>query len=361
MLSIMMNIDGKLFQDIFERYYRDENFSGVGLVRLGNKNLFLNAYGFAHKGWQIQNQISTRFDTASITKLFTAVAVLKLIDQGSLSLTDTAVAVLGLENTKISDKVNVYHLLTHTSGIGDDADEEAGESYEALWKDKPNYSVRETIDFLPQFINKEPNFEPGQGCRYNNVAYILLGLIVERLTGMKYRDYMKENLFNKLGMSSTEFCSTDGVFSNVAEGYVKITAENSGRLIGWRKNIYSYPPVGSPDGGAYSTVEDLDRFIRELKNGKFLSAPLTRELFTPKEVYRERDDDIRMTGYGFQFTTKHNGEIISIHKDGVNPGVACILSYYPKQDLTLAILANQDCNVWNMRKEIHSLILKEML
>ena len=90
---------------------------------------------------------------------------------------------LGLEGTVISPDVTVRHLLTHTSGIGDDADEEAGESYEEVWRDRPNYSVREAVDFLPQFVHRAPNFAPGQGCRYNNCGYVLLGLMVERATG----------------------------------------------------------------------------------------------------------------------------------------------------------------------------------
>jgi CubicO group peptidase (beta-lactamase class C family) len=86
---------------------------------------------------------------------------------------------LGLEGTPFSKEINVLHLLTHTSGIGDDADEEAGERYEDLWKTKANYSVIETSDFLPQFVNKPANFPPGEGCRYCTCGYVLLGLLIE--------------------------------------------------------------------------------------------------------------------------------------------------------------------------------------
>ncbi len=104
----------------------------------------------------------TRFDTASVTKLFTSLATLQLIDQDLFDLETRVIDFLNLKGTTISKEVNVFHLLTHTSGIGDDSEEEAGEVYEDLWKTKPNYSVTITADFLPQFIYKPANFPPGK-------------------------------------------------------------------------------------------------------------------------------------------------------------------------------------------------------
>ena len=109
------------------------------------------------------NTLDTRFDTASITKLFTAVATLQQVDAGAFGLDTSAVGYLGLEGTAISPDVTVRHLLTHTSGIGDDADEEAGESYEAVWQTRPNYSVLETADFLPQFVHRAAELRARRG------------------------------------------------------------------------------------------------------------------------------------------------------------------------------------------------------
>jgi CubicO group peptidase (beta-lactamase class C family) len=116
-------------------------FSGVVLIRRGDATLFTGAYGWASRRWAAPVRLATRFDTASITKLFTAVAVLQLVDQGRLDLDSPIVEVVELTGSAISPAVTVRHLLTHTSGIADDADEEAGEDYEALWADKPCYSV----------------------------------------------------------------------------------------------------------------------------------------------------------------------------------------------------------------------------
>ena len=173
---------------VLDEYFRHraaaDLFSGAVLITQGANRLYARAYGYASRAWGVPNTLDTRFDTASVTKLFTAIATLQLIDRGLLTFDTPVVERLGLEDTPLSRDVTVRHLLTHTSGIGDDADEEAGERYEDLWKAKPNYSVVETRAFLPQFVNKPANFSPGEGCRYCNCGYVLLGLLIETISGM---------------------------------------------------------------------------------------------------------------------------------------------------------------------------------
>jgi CubicO group peptidase (beta-lactamase class C family) len=147
---------------LYEEYYNKRNFSGAGLLKVGNNVIFANAYGYAHRGFKIKNTIDTIFDTASITKLFTATAILQLVDKKLLKLTDKIVDIIDLKGTKIPGDVTIFHLLTYTSGIADDADEEAGEKYEDLFIDKPNYSIRNCSDFIPQFAYKEPIFKLAQ-------------------------------------------------------------------------------------------------------------------------------------------------------------------------------------------------------
>ena len=148
--------------DELNRYFQEleeqDEFSGVVLITQGDAQLYSGAYGYASRPWKIPNTLDTRFDTASITKLFTSVAVLRLIDQGAFGFDTGVIGFLGLEGTAISRGVTVFHLLTHSSGIGDDCEEEDGEVYEDLWKTKANYSVTETADFLDQFVHKPANF-----------------------------------------------------------------------------------------------------------------------------------------------------------------------------------------------------------
>ena len=200
----------------FQQRTAHDDFSGVVLITRGNAQLFAGSYGYASRSWKVPNALSTRFNTASVTKLFTAVATLQLIDRGALAFDTPVVDFLQLKGTTLSPAVNVYHLLTHTSGIADDAEEENGEDYADIWKIRPNNSVTETADFLPQFVYKPPNFPPGQGSRYCNCSYILLGLLIEKVSRLSYRDYVLLHIFTPAGMLHSGFLRLDRVYDEVA-------------------------------------------------------------------------------------------------------------------------------------------------
>lgn len=349
------------YQKIADNFYRNHDFSGTCLVKKGDEILFSGAYGFAHRGFQVLNRLDTKFDTASVTKVFTATAVLMLVEQGALNLDDKITEVIDLEGTEIPTDVTIEHLLTHTSGIADDADEEAGENYADLFVDKPNYSIRNTADLLPQFVHKKSLFKAGMNVRYNNCAFVLLGLAIEKLSGMDYRTFIMENIVKPCKLNNTEFCTMDEVNGNTAEGYTALEDED-GHVTGWKKNIYSYPPIGTPDGGIYSTVEDLDTFLRSLKAGKLLSPKYTEVLFQPHcpfvKPFTRWKPELNATitmGYGFEFVA-FDQKIFCVRKDGMNDGVAAMLSYYPETDASIVILSNQDCNIWEMHRQMQTVL-----
>jgi len=330
-------------------------FSGVVLVTRGRDELYAAPFGYASRAWRIKNTLDVRFDTASITKLFTSVATLQLIDRGAFALDTSVVSFLQLEHTAISEAVTVFHLLTHSSGIGDDCEEENGEVYEDLWKSKPNYSVTATEDFLPQFARKPANFPPGQGCRYCNCGWILLGLMIEQVTGMSYRDYVRQNTFGRAGMGRSDFLRMDRVHENVAEGADPIR-DATGGVVGWRRNIYSFPPVGSPDSGAHVTAADLDRFLRSVQGGDLLSPQLTEAFFTPHVHYKRRDDWTLMMGYGLVFYLDATDRIVCYQKEGINAGVSGIMRYFPQWDLNVVLLSNMEDGVWEPIWTVHDLV-----
>jgi CubicO group peptidase (beta-lactamase class C family) len=344
-----------------DRYLRrleaTDEFAGVVRVTVGDEERFAGAYGFASRAWRVRNTLDMRFDTASITKLFTAVATLQQVDAGSFRLDTGAVGYLGLEGTAISPDVTVRHLLMHTSGIGDDADEEAGESYEAVWRDRPNYSVLETADFLPQFVHRPPNFAPGQGCRYNNCGYVLLGLMIERATGRPYRDVVREDVFVPAGMSDSDFMRMDRVHERLAEGADPIR-NDAGSIVGWKRNIYSYPPIGSPDTGAHVTAADLDRFLRAVKDGRLLSAGQTAAFLTPQVVYRRREGWTQHFGYGPWFRVDDGGALLFLEKEGINPGASGLVRHYPARDLTVVILSNLERGAWDPIGVAHEMVVE---
>jgi CubicO group peptidase (beta-lactamase class C family) len=348
-------LDTQTLEQYFLALEQQDKYSGVVLITQGQSPLFEGTYGYASRSWNIRNSMDTRFDTASITKLFTAVAILQLIDQGLLSFDTGVINFLGLSDSTISKDVSVYHLLTHTSGIGDDADEEAGERYEDIWKDKPNYAVLRTVDFLPQFIRKPSNFAPGQGVRYCNVSFVLLGLMIEKITGLDYPAYVQQQIFDRAGMSASGFFRKDHVHPNLAEGADPILDEQE-NIIGWKKNIYAFPLLGSPDSGAYVTAHDLDRFLRAAQAGALLSSKLIADFLTPKVNYRPRQGWIVRFGYVFEFFVKPSGEVDFYQKGGVNVGVSAILRHYPAHDINVVLLSTMEHGVWEPIWKVHDIL-----
>ena len=335
-----------------ESLAEQDRFSGTVLIRHGDDVLVDKACGLATRRWKVPVRTTTRFDTASITKLFTAAAVLQQADAGRLSLQESIHTYVDLADTAIAADVTIHHLLSHTSGIADDADEEAGESYEALWAERPNYSVTETKDFLPQFAHRTPVFEPGTGCRYNNVGYVLLGLAVEKVTGRSYRDVVCEDIFTRAAMTASGFFDMRQAEPDVAEGWDPV--ENSkGQLIGWLQNIYSYPPIGSPDGGAHSTGADLIRFLDAVDGGTLLSEASTAQFLSPQALHHTMSQPDSPTathqlhyGYGLEIEHDAAGGIRSFYKDGINAGSSGIVRRYPRLDLSLAVLSNSEDGAW---------------
>lgn len=328
-------------------FLADHDFSGVVLVRDGSATVYEAATGLATQRWGIPNTMETRFDTASITKLFTSVAVLQLVGKGDLDLELSIHHYVDLEGTRIPVGVNLLNLLTHTSGIADDADEEAGEKYEDLFREVPNYSIIETKDFLPQFAYKEPLAEPGVQCRYCNVGYVLAGLAIERVTGMPYREYVFDYVFGPAGMADSGFYDRRDAAPRVAEGWDR---REDGT---WFENIYSYPPIGSPDGGAHVTAPDLVRFIQAVRAGELLNDEFTEEFLTPQVEH----DEHTMYGLGLEFDmhsdgTGEDGSVRSYYKEGVNVGASGIIRHYVDEGLDIAVLSNSEDGAWPVIREL---------
>ena len=325
----------------------DNDFNGVVVVRKAGGTIFEQASGLASQRWNVANTLDTRFDTASITKLFTSVAVLQQVGKGNLDL-ELSIHhyVDALEGTQIPIEVNLLHLLTHTSGIRDDADEEDGESYEALFENTPNYRFIDTKDYLPQFVNKEPNADPGVECRYCNVGYILAGLALEKVTGVPYRQYIFDEVFAPAGMADSGFWNRSDAVPRLAEGWDR---RDDGTF---KSNIYSYPPIGSPADGAQVTATDLLRFMDAVRDGVLLDKEYTEEFFSPQV---EHDEDTKY-GFGLEFDLNEDGTVRSYYKDGINTGASGIVRHYLEQDIDVVVLSNSEDGAWDVITEIDELV-----
>jgi CubicO group peptidase (beta-lactamase class C family) len=341
-----------------------EEFSGVVLVKQNDGTLFEGVYGYANRSWGVNNRADTRFRIASISKMFTAVAILQLVDAGRLSLDTGVVECLGLRDTRIPERATVYHMLTMTSGIADWFDESGDweANWAALCREHPIYLFRRNQDYLPLFVDEEPLTPVGEKHHYNGAGYILLGLIVEKLSDLSYFDYVRRNVFARAGMPGSDFLALDGVDAAVAEGYIPITGEDEA-VAGWKKNIYSTTPGAAADGGATSTAADLVRFSRALRNVELLSSELTREMLTPK--VSQTDERIRgytwKYGYANVFLLDDDEHIIRWGHTGEEDGVSCRLYYYPEENLDVVILGNQSWCAGSLGWDIHDIITQSEL
>ncbi len=236
-------------------------FSGAVLIHRRNDELFKQAYGEAEKRFHIPNRIDTKFNIGSISKYFTRVAIGQLIEQGKLSLNDNVgMILLDYPNKAVAQKVTIQHLLAMQSGMGDFF----REKFDNAAKDK----ISSLQDYLPFFVNDTLLFEPGTDRRYSNAGFIVLGLIVEKLSDENYYLYMNNHVFKPAGMKNSGWYPLSSVTPNVATGYLHSDMET----MNWVSNVHMLPERGSSAGGSYATLDDIVLFIQALLNGKLLSA-----------------------------------------------------------------------------------------
>jgi CubicO group peptidase (beta-lactamase class C family) len=302
----------------------EDAFSGTIYVARNGKPLYAKAFGLANKAWNAPNRIDTRFNLASITKMFTAVAVAQLVEQGKLSYSDTVGKVLqDYPNKEVAQKVTVHHLLSHTSGlIG------ARASFE---KASAPPTARTIAEMVKPFLNEPLSFPPGQQFDYSNDGFILLGAIIEKASGQSYYTYVRDHIFKPAGMTNTDFYELDTDPLNLAAGFVD--GPNGTRL----NNIFDLGVKGSPAGGAYSTGEDMARFHMALLHHTLLSNTSLATLWTGVTEELNRGADY---GYG-AYIERYNGTRIIWHGGGWK-GITNQFDMYPDLGYTVVILSNYD-------------------
>ncbi|MGB7054918.1 MAG: serine hydrolase, partial [bacterium] len=316
-----------------------DGFSGAVLIAKDGVPILKKAYGYANRSFNVPNQIDTKFNLGSMNKMFTATAIMQLVEQGKISL-DGKIAdyVSDYPNKDVSTKVTIQQLLTHTSGLGNYWTEEYMRSSKDLF--------REVEDYLPLFVSDPLLFEPGSQFSYSNAGYMVLGLIIERVTGENYFDYVREHVYKPSGMLNTDAYETDYVVPNLAVGYTRLRA----RPDELKNNLFLHVVKGGPAGGGYSTVEDLLSFGNALMDNKLLS-PENTELMTTGKV---RTDRHIMYCYGFRDRVE-NGHHIVGHTGGF-PGIDGYLGIFKDLGYTIAALSNFD----NGNSEV-ALFIEEML
>ncbi|NLV57473.1 MAG: beta-lactamase family protein [Clostridiales bacterium] len=323
-------------QQIWDAWPEAELFSGVFSVAGEKGVLFERSQGYRNRSEELPNKRDTAFGIASGTKLFTSLAIGKLLDAGKLSLHDRIWDRLPHDLGRIDRRVTVYHLLTHTSGIGDYLDEEAPDSREqemALCRKYPVY-LWETLEYyLPMITPLPPKFEPGTRYGYSNAGYVLLGLLVEAVTGKPYQTFVTGEMIQPLGMKHTGFYRMDALPGNTALGYME--DEHTGEV---RTNIFSLPVLGGSDGGLYTCAEDLDRLWRKLFAGEVLS-PEGMDTFLARQVALGKEDN-----YGLGVYHCDHGGDTAYYAVGGDFGVDFFTAYFPRHRITASALGNTEVN-----------------
>ncbi len=328
---------------------KNPDFSGVISLSINGEVVIQEAMGEANISEHIKNNINTRFPTASGCKIFTAVAVLKLIEMGKLSLDDSVTACLPNFFPYMDDSVTIRHLLSHTSGFSDYFDEEENDtdvSYAKVWENIPMYMMKSPSEFLRLLRNKKMEFEPDYRFKYNNGGFVILSIIIEKVSGMDFPLFIQKYIFDICGMGHSGYFSMDNLPGDTAIGY---TDNGKGGL---KTNIYSVPIIGGGDGGAYTTARDMYLFWNALLNGKILSPQTVQAMCTPQV---KTGENCVAYGYGVWLDT-YNESVIKIHTMGGDPGVSFRSAYYPKNKIVCTVLCNRDAGSYMAFKIVESMM-----
>jgi len=308
-------------------------FSGSVLVARGDDVLYGGAVGLADRGSGRANTLDTPMNLGSINKMFTAIAIAQLQAAGKLDWQDTVGRHLpDFPNPKIRDHVTIHQLLTHTSGVG------------SYWN-AAHAARRNELDtqqeFLQTFVDEPLRFEPGTGLEYSNGGPVILGLIIEALSGTDYYRYMREHIYQPAGMVHSDHYRRDDIASGIARGYIRTPAGD------WRDNGSELSLRGSAAGGGYASARDLLAFSRALANERLLTRARLETLWTPR---------IRMgtMAYGYLFSIGGVPGRRWIGHNGGAPGISAEFMHYPEDGLTIIVLANQDNAAEGMREWLHA-------
>lgn len=319
----------------------ENDFSGTVLVKESENALIDRSFGYANRAEAINNQSGTRYGIASGCKLFTAIAICKLVEEKKLSFDSKLKDCLDVKFPHFDDNVTVHHLLTHTSGVPDYFDEEVMDDFEELWIKTPMYHIRTLKDFLPLFQNEPMKNPPGESFSYNNSGYILLGLIVEQASGFPFTDYVEEYIFKKAEMVDSGYFSFDSLPERTAWGYID---HSDGT---WKTNMYSLPAKGGSDGGAYVTVTDMALLWESLMNHQILSKEMTDHLLTAHVQVKEG------SYYGYGIWINKKDEIVSkYHVMGYDPGVSFHSAYYPDDSRIVVVCSNKSSGAYKIMAAI---------
>ena len=326
------------------KYYHDNGlFSGAVLVAQGKTIVYNDAVGMANHEWKQPNTTQTRFRLGSLTKQFTAVLILQLVQDGKLNLNGKITDYLTNYRKEIGSQVSIHHLLTHSSGIPNYTDNESFFPNSV----KP-YGV---TDFVRIYCSGDLEFKPGAQFSYSNSGYFILGAILERVTGKTYEQLLKERILEPLGMKQTGYDMHEYIIPGRASGYER-------KLSGYKHAAYLDMGLPYAAGSLYSSVEDLMIWNQALYGNSLLADSLKEKMFAG---YLEMDSNTK-AGYGWfneQIPAKDSTRMIQMiwHSGGIN-GFRTELARFPEEKNFVVVLDNASNNTSMLFRDIIATIYR---
>lgn len=356
--STSPEINVKKIDKLISGLVTDNKTAGITYAINVNDSINISkSYGFSNLESKTKININDEFRIASITKPFTATAIMQLVEKNKLSLNDTISRFF--PNLPNSNKITIYQLLSHTSGIPDWWEGE-------MPKDEPkNFPMCKNPHLYIERMKKISLFEPGTFHYYSNTGYVLLGEIVEIVSGLSYSDYISQNILIPSGMKNTEMEDVEKTSKNWVTGY----AYNTEIKNPFTKPQYYHMPFSA--GGLRSTATDLMSFMKSLNSGKLVSKkslekmtiyatlnngqPVYEKLFSPNGNVPDFPRNIEKFGYGLGFQIIQNFDTKVISHGGDIAGFNSVLMYIPKNNTTLVILSNTENGILSNLKQIEKL------
>ncbi len=298
-------------------------FSGAILIAYRGRPFYRKAFGMANRDFAVPNNIETKFNLGSMNKMFTAVAIAQLVQNGELSFDDPLSKFFPqLPNPEDAKEIKIKHLLSHTSGLGS--------YWNKKFLDSSRTRFRTIEDMMTLIDDSRVAFRPGSNWKYSNTGYLVLGSILEKVTGQSYFDYIRENIYRPAGMVNSDCYELDFVNHNLAVGYYKDFSIDPPRL---KNNIFEHVLRGGSAGGGYSTVDDLLSFDRALRFNTLINSQITKLVLSGKPKLQSPD-------YGFGFQIQSDPHIVG-HGGGF-PGISSNLDMFLDAGYTAIVMGNSD-------------------
>jgi CubicO group peptidase (beta-lactamase class C family) len=282
--------------------------------------------------------VDTRLGVASGSKVLTALAVLSLIEDGTLALSTAARALLGEDLPLVASDVTVEHLLSHRSGIGDYMDEDTDLSESDYLMPVPVHELATTEAFVPVLDGYPTKFKAGESFSYCNAGYVVLALIAERASGVAYHDLVEQRVCSRAGMRSTAFLRSDALPGDAALGYVLVDGQ-------WLSNVFHLPVRGTGDGGAFTTVDDVHRLWAALFDGQIVSEAMVSEMLRPRS---DRDEDGTSYGLGVWLDVDSG----AVQLIGADAGASFASLHDPARQITYTVIGNTVNGAWPVKRAV---------